>query len=62
MVACTAPSCNYSRAAVFVLNVRTLFMCALACAIVYLCESDHLDLRCAIWGVSLVLGVFHMLA
>ena len=41
----------------FVLNVRTLFMCALACAIVYLCESDHLDLRCAIWGVSLVLGL-----
>ncbi|KAG2435396.1 hypothetical protein HXX76_007468 [Chlamydomonas incerta] len=36
---------RYVRAAISVLNVRTLFMCALACAIVYLCESGHLDLR-----------------
>ncbi|KAG2435397.1 hypothetical protein HXX76_007469 [Chlamydomonas incerta] len=36
---------RYVRAAIFVLNIRTLFMCALACVIVYLCESSHMDLR-----------------
>lgn len=36
---------RYVRALLFVVNLRTLVMCALACSIIYLCESNVLRLR-----------------
>lgn len=36
---------RYIRAVVFLLNVRTLFMVGIACLMVYLCESQTLDLQ-----------------